>query len=255
MRQEIVEIKKMDDIKKFEQECEEEIEKMGRNPALRERAHDFMFETSEDKYTYHFNWMGLPIIQYPQDIIAMQELIWNVKPDMIIETGVARGGSVIFYSSMLELIGGEGRVIGIDIDIREHNRKRIEAHPMNKRITLLEGSSTDEQIIKEVNRLADGYQKVLVILDSLHSHDHVLAEIKAYSPLVKRDSYLVVFDTAIEDMTEQTFSDRPWGKGDNPKTAVWEFLKDNDRFEIDKSIENKLLITVAPDGYLKCIKD
>ena len=245
----------MDDVRRFEQECKEEIGRLGQKPSLKKRALNFMIETCEDKYTYHFTWMGLPIIQYPQDIIALQELIWDIKPDLIIETGVARGGSVIFYASMLELIGGAGKVVGVDIDIRDHTRNRIEAHPMYKRVTLLEGSSTDKKIVEEVGRLAEGCKKVLVILDSMHTHEHVLEEIRAYSPLVKKGSYLIVFDTAIEDMPEKSYANRPWRKGDNPKTAVWEFLKENDRFEVDKSIENKLLITVAPDGFLKCIED
>ena len=185
----------------------------------------------------------------------MQELIWNVKPDFIIETGIAHGGSLIFSASMLELIGGYGHVLGIDIDIREHNRVEIEKHPMFKRITMIQGSSTDPEIVKKVYAFAKDKKKILVVLDSFHTHDHVLKELELYSPLVSAGSYLVVFDTIIEDMPDDYFPDRPWGKGNNPKTAVWEFLKKNDRFVIDKEIENKLLITVTPDGYLKCVKD
>ena len=207
------------------------------------------------EYSYHFTWLGRPIIQYPQDIILMQELIWQIKPDLIIETGIAHGGSLIFSASMMELLGGTGQVLGIDIDIREHNRVEIESHPMFKRITMIQGSSTDSEIVKKVYAFAKDKKKILVILDSLHTHDHVATELELYSPLVSAGSYLVVFDTIIEDMPEDHFLDRPWGKGNNPKTAVWEFLKKNDRFVIDKEIENKLLITVAPDGYLKCVKD
>jgi cephalosporin hydroxylase len=199
--------------------------------------------------------MGRPIIQFPQDIIAMQEIIWRVKPDLIIETGIAHGGSLIFYSSMLELIGGNGQVLGVDIDIREQNRKEIEQHPMFKRIAMIQGSSTDENTIKQVYEFAKGRKRVLVGLDSNHTHEHVSNELQLYSPLVAKESYLVVFDTVVEDMPENFFRDRPWGKGNNPKTAVREFLATNDRFIIDKEIENKLLITVAPDGYLRCIKD
>jgi cephalosporin hydroxylase len=212
-------------------------------------------ESVKKRYSYNFSWMGRPIIQYPQDIIAMQELIWQVKPDLIVETGVAHGGSCIFYASMLELLGNDGQVIGIDIDIRQHNRLEIENHPMFKRIILLEGSSTSDEIVGEVNLIAKGYNRALVVLDSLHTHEHVLQEMNLYSPLVKKGSYMVVFDTVVEDLPDEFFPDRPWGKGNNPKTAVWEFLKTNDRFEIDSEIESKLLITVAPDGYLRCIKD
>jgi cephalosporin hydroxylase len=184
----------------------------------------------------------------------MQEIIWQVKPDLIIETGIAHGGSLIFYASMLELLGNNGQVLGIDIDIREHNRVEIEKHSMFKRITMIEGSSVDKDIAKQVYNFARDKKEILVVLDSMHTHDHVLRELELYSPLVTKDSYLVVFDTVIEDMPEDFFPDRPWGKGNNPKTAVWEFLKTNNRFIVDKEIENKLLITVAPDGYLKCTK-
>lgn len=185
----------------------------------------------------------------------MQEIVWRVDPQLIIETGIAHGGSLIFYASLLELLAGDGMVLGIDIDIRQHNRVEIEKHPMFKRIKMIEGSSVDCAIVSQVREFASGKSPVLVVLDSMHTHAHVLDELKAYSPLVTKDSYLVVFDTVVEDMPADFFPDRPWGKGNNPKTAVWEFLKSNDRFEVDKEIENKLLITVAPDGYLKCIKD
>ncbi len=219
----------------------------------------WVLQSAQLKYSYNFTWLGRPIIQYPQDIIAMQELIWSIQPDLIIETGIAHGGSLIFSASMLELnaiCGGpqDAEVLGIDIDIRAHNFEAIEKHPMFKRITMIEGSSVDEKIAQQVYDFAKDKKQVLVLLDSMHTHDHVLRELQLYSPLVTKDSYLVVFDTIIEDMPDDFFPDRPWGKGNNPKTAVWEFLKTNDRFEIDKEMENKLLITVAPDGYLKCIK-
>ncbi|MDY7055161.1 cephalosporin hydroxylase family protein [Limnospira fusiformis] len=216
---------------------------------------DWIIDSARVKYTYKFSWMGRPIIQFPQDMIAMQEIIWKVKPDLIIETGIAHGGSLIFYSSMLELMGGEGQILGIDVDIRQHNRVEIEKHPMFKRITMIEGSSIDDEIVKQVYDVAQDKGTVLVVLDSNHTHDHVLKELELYSPLVTKDSYLVVFDTVVEDMPEDFFPDRPWGKGNNPKTAVWEFLETNKRFEIDKNIDSKLLITVAPDGYLKCIQE
>jgi cephalosporin hydroxylase len=211
--------------------------------------------SGKHRYTYNFSWMGRPVIQLPTDMMALQEIIWQVKPDLIVETGVAHGGSLIFSASMLELIGGNGEVIGIDIDIREHNRHEIDRHPMSKRITLLEGSSTSDSILAEVTRLAAGRKRVMAMLDSDHTHAHVLKELALYAPLVSKDSYLVVLDTAIEDMPEGAFADRSWGKGNNPKTAVWEFLRGNDRFKIDRDVEGKLVITVAPDGYLKCVRD
>jgi cephalosporin hydroxylase len=199
--------------------------------------------------------MGLPIIQFPQDIQAMQEIIWNVKPDLIVETGIARGGSLVFYASLLELLGGDRQVLGVDIDIRPPNRAAIEAHPMSKRISMIEGSSTDEKVAEQVYRIAHGRERVLVTLDSNHTHEHVLRELELYSPLVKAGSYLIVYDTTIEDQPEGHHLGRPWDKHNNPKTAVWEFLAGNDRFVIDKDIENKLLITVSRDGFLKCVQD
>jgi cephalosporin hydroxylase len=239
----------------FEQEKQEYIERLGANAQLQNTSYDWIAEVSRLKYSYNFTWLGRPVIQFPQDIVAMQEIIWRVQPDLIIETGVARGGSLILYASLLELVGGRGQVLGIDIDIRAHNRAEIERHKMAHRIKLLEGSSIDEQVLKDVREFARGKERVLVVLDSNHTHEHVARELELYSPLVTRDSYLVVFDTIIEDMPADYFPDRPWGKGDNPKTAVWEFLQRTDRFVIDEEYNSKLLITVAPDGYLRCVKD
>lgn len=245
----------MNEIVKFEMERVKNISEQGKNKGLRQLGLQFMRRSLEYKYSYNFDWMGRPIIQLPQDIIAMQEIIWRVKPDLIIETGIAHGGSIVFYASMMELLGKNGRVVAVDIDIRKHNRAKIKEHPMFKRITMLEGSSIDERIAQQVHELARRSKRVLVTLDSSHTHDHVLKELELYSPLVKKGSYLVVFDTAIEDLPDDCFPDRPWGKGNNPKTAVWKFLKNNDRFMVDKEIQNKLLMTVAPDGYLKCVKN
>ena len=211
------------------------------------------------KYSYNFSWLGRPIIQYPQDIVAMQEIIWRVNPDLIIETGIAHGGSLIFSASMLELnaaCGGpqNAEVLGVDIDIRAHNREAIEAHPMFKRISMIQGSSIAPEIIEQVKAKASGKQRVLVCLDSNHTHDHVLAELQGYARLTSVGSYCVVFDTIIEDMPDEMFPDRPWGPGNNPKTAVWEWLKTNTEFEIDKQTDYKLLISVAPDGYLKRVR-
>ncbi len=205
------------------------------------------------KYTYNFTWFGRPIIQLPEDIMAIQEIILNTKPDVVIETGIAHGGGLVLYASLLELLG-KGTVIGIDIEIREHNRKALEKHPLFKRITLIEGSSTGDMVFDKVSALCQSSKNVMVILDSDHTHTHVLRELELYSTLVKKNGHLIVFDTGIEDV-DDSYPDRCWGKGNNPKTAVWEFLKHNDRFIIDKEIENKLMVSVAPDGYLRCIKD
>ncbi len=239
----------------FDKRNQSLIQPMAIDTALQELTKRWFILSSRQEYSYHFTWLGRPIIQFPPDIIAMQEIIWRVKPDLIIETGVAHGGALIFYASMLELFGGEGKVVGIDIDIREQNRLEIEKHPMFKHITLIQGSSIAENVVRQVCDFVGNSKNVLVVLDSNHTHDHVLRELEIYSPYATKGSYLVVFDTIIEDMPEDFFPDRPWGKGNNPKTAVHEFLKTNNRFVIDKEIENKLLITVAPDGYLKCVRD
>lgn len=250
----------------FEKEVEERVASYIDEKELKKAANDFMIASTLPKYSYNFSWLSRPIIQYPQDILAMQEIIWKVKPDLIIETGIAHGGSLIFSASMLAQLdmcdaieNGEvfdpkiskRKVLGIDIDIRSHNRRAIEAHPMSSRISMLEGSSIDESIIGQVREIAKAYSKVLVFLDSNHTHDHVLAELEAYAGLTSVGSYCVVFDTIVEDLpTGVLSSDRPWGKGNNPKTAVWDFLSRNSMFSIDQFIQNKLLITVSPDGYL-----
>ncbi|WP_207515591.1 cephalosporin hydroxylase family protein [Longitalea luteola] len=241
-------------IKAFIDERIQRINGNGKNVSLQQAAEAFNIESNKAQYSYNFSWMGRPIIQYPQDMIAMQEIIWELKPDLIIETGIAHGGSLIYYASLLELIG-KGEVLGIDIDIREHNRREIEAHPMFKRIKMIQGSSIDPNLVEQVKTVVKGKQTVLVSLDSNHTQDHVLKELQFYAPFVTPGSYIVVFDTIVEDLPEGYFKEkRPWGIGDNPKTAVYEFLKNNDQFEIDTAINNKLLISVAPDGYLKKIK-
>ncbi|MFN2566680.1 MAG: cephalosporin hydroxylase family protein [Gemmatimonadaceae bacterium] len=228
---------------------------MAADPTLAALTTKWFNESCRHRYSYNFTWLGLPIIQFPQDMVAMQELVWRVKPDLVVETGVARGGSLAFYASLLELLRGDGRVVGIDIDIRPANREAIESHALAKRITLVDGSSTDERTVVRVRELARGRERVLVVLDSNHTHDHVLRELELYSPLVRAGSYVVVFDTVVERMPAEAFPDRPWGPGNNPMTAVREFLARNDRFTVDEEIENKLLITVAPRGYLRCVRD
>lgn len=242
------------------------IQQLGSDTNLCKNSVAWIRDTAKHKYSYNFSWQGRPIIQYPQDMVAMQELIWSIKPDLIIETGIAHGGSLIFSASMLAMLdmcdaieAGETldpktsrrKVLGIDVDIRAHNRTAIEAHPMASRIQMIQGSSIAPEVIEQVKQVAKNYQRVMVFLDSNHTHDHVLAELEAYAPLTSVGSYCVTFDTIIEDMPADMFPDRPWGPGNNPKTAVWEYLKTHSEFEIDESIPQKLLITVAPDGYLK----
>lgn len=246
-----------------------EVRLQGVDEGLKQLSMDWLTKAAAHKYAYHFEWLGRPIIQHPQDIVATQELIWRVKPDLIIETGIAHGGSLIFSASMLAqldfceaIVAGANinpaeskrKVLAIDIDIRSHNLEAIEAHPMASRIQMIHGSSIDENIIAKVQAIAAQYSCVMICLDSNHTHEHVLAELEAYAPLTSIGSYCCVFDTVVEDMPKSMFPDRPWGPGDNPKTAVWEYLKTHPEFEIDEDIPNKLLITVAPDGYLRRIK-
>jgi len=229
-------------------------------------AHQFVVDSTLPRYSYNFSWLSRPIIQYPQDIIALQEIIWSIKPDLIIETGIAHGGSLILSASMLALLDmseaieagasfnpaiSKRKVLGIDIDIRDHNKAAVEAHAMASRIQMIQGSSVAKEIVDQVKEIAKNYKTVLVCLDSNHTHEHVLAELEAYAMLTSVGSYCVVFDTLIEDMPKECYPDRTWGPGNNPKTAVWEFIKKNSMFEIDKFIQSKLLISVAPDGYLK----
>jgi cephalosporin hydroxylase len=252
----------------FDDDIRDRVLGNGNNTSLQDSASRFLIESLRAKYSYNFKWFGRPIIQYPQDIVAVQELIWTIKPDLIVETGIAHGGSLILSASMLALIDmceaiEEGRpmdpkvsrrkVLGIDIDIRSHNRQAIEAHPMASRIQLIQGSSIAPDVIDTVREIAAGYNRVMVCLDSNHTYDHVFAELVAYASLTSLGSYCVVFDTIIEDMPAEMFPDRPWGRGNNPKTAVHEYLKTHPEFRIDKAIDQKLLTSVAPEGYLKRI--
>ena len=226
---------------------------------LRKAAKDFMLQSVGAQYSFNFSWMGRPIIQYPQDLVAVQEIIWDVKPDLIIETGVAHGGSAVFFASLLELnahCGGpkEAEVWCVEIDLRTHNREALVAHPMYPRLKIFDGSSVDEKIASVIAEKAATCQRIMVILDSNHTHEHVLRELNLYAPLVSVGSYCVVFDTVIEDLDGVEFVDRPWGKGDNPKTAVAEFMRTNSDFIVDCAIDEKLLISAAPGGYLKRVK-
>ncbi|WP_319470210.1 cephalosporin hydroxylase family protein [uncultured Pseudodesulfovibrio sp.] len=241
-------------VKEFENQRKQRIDEQGANAPLKDASDEFMRHSISSGYSYNFQWFGRPIIQYPQDIMAMQEIIWEVQPDIIIETGIAHGGTVLFYASLLQLLGGDRKLISIDIDIREHNRKEIESHPMFRNVELLEGSAIDEELVASVFEKAKGYENPLVVLDSNHTHEHVLREMELYSPLVKKDSYMVVFDTIIENLPEEASADRPWSPGNNPMTAVDQFLETNDRFVKDINIDNKLMFSVAPNGYLKCVK-
>jgi len=246
----------------------ERLQEFAADKNLNDLAHNWVFHSMQQKYLYNFDWLGRPIIQYPEDMVAIQELIWKVRPTLIIETGIAHGGSLVLSASMLALLDyceavesgktldpktSRRQVVGIDIDIRPHNRGAIEAHPLSGLITMVEGSSVDKNVIDKVHELAAGHKSVMVFMDSNHTYEHVLGELNAYAHLVTVGSYCVVFDTFVEDMPPKYFPDRPWDKGNSPKTAVHEYRRTHPEFVIDKSIDNKLLISVAPDGYLRRI--
>lgn len=245
----------MDPITQFKQERADDIAAMGRDEALKQKSLDWMLHADKYKYTYNYTWLGRPIIKFPSDIVATQQIVWEVKPDLIIETGIAHGGSLILSASLLELIGGEGKVLGIDIDIREHNRREIEAHPMMKRIEMIEGSSVGDDVMARVRAAVSKAKRVMVFLDSLHTHDHVLKELELYGPLVTVGSYLVLPDTFIEYFPKGYYAhNRPWDVGNNPMTALRAFMERNQDFEIDRALCDKLMITEAFDGYLRRVR-
>lgn len=245
-----------DESERFESERRQNVMRAGADLPFRQLSRRWQREASRYNYVFNFSWLGRPIVQLPPDIIAIQELIWAIRPNLIIETGIAHGGSLVFSASMLELnaaCGGpsDAQVLGIDIDIRPHNREAIEAHPLFRRISMIEGSSVAHSVIDEVRRRAQGRERVLVFLDSNHTHDHVLAELEAYAPLVSVGSYCIVFDTAIEEMPTEMFADRPWGPGNSPGSAASEYLRKHPEFEIDRMMDGRVMISVAPNGYLR----
>jgi len=261
----------------FQEECRARVASYP-GSAIEEAAKKFMLESTDPKYSYNFNWLGRPIIQYPQDMVAMQELIWQIKPDLIIETGIAHGGSLIMSASMLAMLdyceavalgeplnikASNRMVLGLDIDIREHNKKAIESHPLAHKIKMIQGSSIANEIAEKVYEFSKPYKKILICLDSNHTHDHVLNELRLYAPLVSQNSYCVVFDTIIEYLPDGMYPNRTWGPGNNPRSAIDEYFKELSEgnifavdggklnFEIDQAIDNKILISVARNGFLR----
>lgn len=255
----------MNPIEQFQAERQQRIHQQGSDPTLRALSSQWLEASMRQQYVYNFEWLGRPIIQYPQDMAAVQELIWKVRPDVVIETGIAHGGSLILSASMLALLdlcdatqAGEvldprhpkRRVVGIDIDIREHNRQAISSHPLSNRIHMIQGSSIAPDTVAQVKQAIPEGAKVMVFLDSMHTHDHVMGELEAYGTLTSPGSYCVVFDSFVEDMPPKFFADRPWDVGNNPRTAIRQWLPDHADFSVDTDMENKLLVTVAPGGFL-----
>ncbi len=266
-----------DDLK-FQDYVRRNVESAGQDAGFAGLSQAWVRECIGHNYAQNFTWLGRPVIQVPQDLYATQELIWACRPDLIIETGIAHGGSLVMSASMLALLdycdaveagsvlnpkAGRRKVVGVDIDIRPHNRAAIDAHPLHHKINAIQGSSLARDTVDKVAAQAEGYERVMVFLDSNHTHDHVLEELELYASYVNKGSYCVVWDTGVEDLPADMCADRPWGKGNNPKTAVWEYMrllknegrKARDggdlRFEYDHTIEHKIMITASPDGFLK----
>lgn len=256
----------MEPVQQFNQERQARLQSYAADTSFQALSREWLQASMQRQYVYNFDWLGRPIIQYPQDMVAMQDLVWRVRPDLIIETGIAHGGSLVLSASLLAMLdmceaiesgsmldprASKRKVLGIDIDIRAHNRAAIEAHPMASRIAMIQGSAVAPDVVQQVREFAQGYQRVLVCLDSMHTHDHVLGELAAYAPLVTPGSYCVVFDTFVEDMPPRFFADRPWDVGNNPKTAVKAWLGSHPEFEVDTEMEQRLQVTVAPHGFLR----
>lgn len=268
----------LDPVAAFQQQVAANIKGIGEDTDFLGLSRMWNREAIRHSYALNFTWLGRPVIQTPMDLYAIQELIWTCRPDLIIETGIAHGGSLVMSASQLALLdycdavaagtpldpkASRRKVVGIDVDIRAHNRAGIDAHPLRHKIHTIEGSAIVPEIAAQVTAHAQGYDRVMVVLDSNHTHEHVLAELELYAPLVSKGSYCVVWDTGVEDLPDSMCADRPWGKGNNPKTAVWEYmrrLKDEGRkardggalnFNYDYTIEHKIAITAAPDGFLK----
>lgn len=270
----------MDEIENFRARVARNIRNIGADADFLGMSNIWIRESIRHEYAQNFTWLGRPVIQVPQDQYAIQELIWACRPDLVIETGVAHGGSLILSASLLAMLdycdavaagavldpkASRRKVVGVDIDIRAHNRAAIEAHPLAHKISLIQGSSVDEAVFAQVKALAQGHERIMIFLDSNHTHDHVLAELELYAPLTSKGSYCVVWDTGVEDLPDEMCANRPWGKGNNPRTAVWEYerlLAEEGRtaadgealkFERDKTIEHKIVITASIDGFLRRI--
>lgn len=228
---------------------------MAADSKLTEDSRDLLFRADQHRWIHQGTWLGEPVLNLPQDMFALQEIIFKTRPEYIIEIGVAWGGSLLFYSTLLEVLGG-GEIIGVDIFIPDDLKQRLNSHgKLSERIHLINGSSVEQDTVDKVKAITGDSRKTMILLDSNHTHEHVYKELQLYAPLVEKGYYLICGDTIVEDIPEQNYRDRPWGPGDNPKTALNAFMKETNRFEVDSELENKLLFSCNPGGYLRCIAD
>jgi len=239
----------------FEDLRRESAEEMHNDRDLRRQALDVLVRADHYRWIHQTNWLGEPTLNLPQDMFALQEIIFNTRPKFILELGVAWGGSLLFYATLMEALGG-GRIIGVDIYLPDDLKARLGSHGrLSERLTLIDGSSIEAETLARVKSIVGNCREVMVVLDSYHTHEHVLKELRLYSPLVGKGHYLVCGDTVVEDIPEQAHRSRPWGPGNNPKTALRQFLQENDRFVVDDYVDMKLLLSCSPGGYLKALQD
>ena len=238
----------------FLQINEKSAHEMSLDKELQSKAMEVLAEADRHRWIHQTTWMGEPLLNLPQDMFALQEIIWRTRPEFIIEVGVAWGGGMLFEAAQLEILGGQ-KVIGIDIFIPPDLRQRLSSHgKLSERLVLIEGDSTSSDTLSQLKELLGGSKKILVILDSNHTHEHVLNELRTYAPLVGNGQYLICGDTIVEYMPPQDHVSRPWGPGNNPATAVKEFLSETDRFVVDDKIDQRLLLSCHPGGYLQAVK-
>lgn len=240
----------------FEEYRIQSAQAMAGDTGLRRQALEMLLAADRYSWIHQSNWFGQPVLQLPHDMFALQEIIFKTRPRFIIEIGVAWGGSLLFYSTLMEALGGE-RIIGIDIYVPDDLRARIASYgKLSERISWINASSVEQSTVDQVKAIVGDSTEVLVVLDSFHTHEHVLQELRLYSPFVGKGYYLVCFDTYVEEIPEIVENrPRPWGAGNNPRTAVNQFLEEDSRFEVDKLLEAKLLLSLSPGGYLKRVRD
>ena len=224
---------------------------LGADDTLRQQGIDLQLAADDHHYTYSWEWLGVPIIRLPDDIVVLQELIWAYRPQRIVETGVARGGSMLLDSSLMTLSGIEPAVLGIDISIFAHTHEALAEHPMSRGVTLLETSSVSDEAVSAARDFLGNAERALLVLDSNHTHEHVLAELRVLAPLLPVGSFILVADTIVEELPQGHYVNRPWDRGNSPLTAANQFLGENPGFVRDTEWSRRALLTEFRDGILR----